>query len=178
MSRKSLLIPLSLFVLLSACAMGNYPNTLDGYRAAMKDNPNMIGVRVENFTINRSMSRSARFVRRKGEECLRHTIRRTSRTSSGGINTSYSDNLVKYEPKAKISKTRSSVYLSETYMNLKGKVTHGPYFTFLLDLTPVSRNKTKVDLYYTWGEPRPTIVKAVKAWAKGKDVGCPNLAKT
>lgn len=177
MHQHHFLLPLLLVALVSACVIGDYPKTPDEYRSAMQQRANTMGVRVENFVIPRPILPSAQFVKKKSEECLRHTIRVTSSTSSGGMMTSYSDNLVKYEPKAEISATKASVYLTETYMNLKGETIQGPYFTYLMDFKPLAGNKTKVDLYYTWGEPRPTIVKAVKAWASGTDVGCPNLAK-
>jgi hypothetical protein len=176
MDCRHLLCLLSLFALLTACAA--YPlKSHDDFRAALQQNPNMVGVRIEKFEVSRPMSQTAQFVSQKSNECLRHTIRITSKTSSGGYGPVIQEGLIKYEPHADISPTKATVYTTETSMNLKGEPTRDPYYTFVADFTPTSRNKTKVELYYVWGEPRPLVVKAVKAWAAGTDVGCPNLSK-
>lgn len=174
MNAKSLTSLLMLVVLLAAC--GAMPKTADEFRATLKQNPNMMGVRVEHFDINRPMPQAARFVKKKTEECLKKTIRHKSKTSSGGMLTSYSDSLVSYKPVTEISATKATISMTENWTNLKGEPTQEPYFAFVMDIKPVSSNKSKADLYYTWGEPRPRIAKALTAWATGTDIGCPNLA--
>lgn len=174
MSTKSPLFMIALVGLLAAC--GEMPKTPDEYRTALQGHPNMIGVRIEHFDVNLPMSRAAQLVRKKANDCLQKTIRVTSSTSSGGMTTSYSDGLVKYRPYADISAARATIYVTETYTNLKGEPKQDPLFSFVMDIKPDSARKSKVDLYYTWGEPRPRMAKAMTAWAGGSDAGCPDLA--
>ena len=176
MSQNSFLFSLSLFALLTACA-GQMPKTHDEFRSQLQQHPNMMGVRIEKFEVDRPMPQTAQFVKKKSDECLNHTIRVTSSTSSGGMLTSFSDSLVKYQPRANISAAKATVYTTELYMNIKGEPMQEPYYTFVADFIPVTKKKTKVELYYIWGEPRPLVAKAIKAWATGTDVGCPNLSK-
>jgi len=171
--KLSLLVPV-LVALLAGC--GEMPKTPDEYRTALQGHPNMVGVRIEHFDVNLPMSQVAQFVKKKSTECLQRTIRVTSSTSSGGMTTSYSDNLVKYQAYAEISPAKATIYVTETVANLKGEQKQEPYFSFVMDIKPDTGRKSKVDLYYTWGEPRPRMAKTLTAWAGGSDVGCPNLA--
>ena len=53
----------------------------------------------------------------------------------------------------------------------------GGYHLFVADTQPTGPNQTKIDIY------RPKtgyqhITQAIKGWATGDNVGCPDLAKT
>jgi hypothetical protein len=174
MNTRTLPFTCALVGLLTAC--GQMPKTADEYRTALQQHPNMVGVRIEHFDVALPMSQSAQFVKKKTTECLQVTVRRTSKTSSGGMTTSYSDALVKYQPYVDVSKDKATIYVTETASKLNGEQIGDPYFTFVMDIKPAAARKSNVDLYYTWGEPRPRIAKALTAWAAGNDIGCPNLA--
>ncbi len=167
MNLRTLLLPLSVIALLPAC--GAMPKTPDEYRKALLEHPNMMGVRIENFEVQRPFPESAQFVRKKSNECLKASIKWSERTS-----TSFSMGITRYDPFATITANQAQVYVTETYLSPSGEQRGDKYFMFVADFKPV-KNKTKVDLYYTWGEPRPRTAKAVRAWAAGEDVGCPNL---
>jgi hypothetical protein len=52
----------------------------------------------------------------------------------------------------------------------------GGYFLLVADAYPIDEKRTQVDLY------RPSIghkvlIKAVKGWSTGKNVGCPDLTQ-
>lgn len=175
MRNPSLLFAPPLLALLTACSM-QMPRSADEFRSQLQANPNTMGVRVEKFEVNGSNRQVAQFVKKKSEQCLKKTVRIQLRTSSGGIATSASDYLVQYQPRAEISATKATVYTVETITNLQGKPKQEPYYTFVADFIPVSSNKTRVELHYVWGKPRPRVAEAVRAWAAGRDAGCPSLA--
>jgi hypothetical protein len=52
----------------------------------------------------------------------------------------------------------------------------GGYYLLVADAQPVTQTKTRIDLY------RPSmghgvLIQAVKNWAAGQNVGCPDLTK-
>jgi hypothetical protein len=51
------------------------------------------------------------------------------------------------------------------------------HFVMVVDAIPLSAKKTRIDIY------RPSkgvdvIVRAIKGWASGKNLGCPDMTKT
>jgi hypothetical protein len=52
----------------------------------------------------------------------------------------------------------------------------GGYYLLVADAYPINKNKTRVDLYgLSMGHD--VLIKAVKGWATGENVGCPDLTK-
>lgn len=52
----------------------------------------------------------------------------------------------------------------------------GGYYLLVADAQPVTQTKTRIDLY------RPSmghgvLIQAVKNWATGENIGCPDLTK-
>ncbi len=173
LKRSVLLLVAPLTLILSSCAM---PKTAAEYRTLMANNPNSPGVHVEHFEVQRPLGEAARQVKKKVGECLKVTMKRTSTTASGGI-PSTAVVFTRYEPFANIAAETAEIYVTETYLNARQEDTgQDRIFMFLLDLAPAGKNKTKADLYYTWGEPRPRTAKAVRDWANGKGTTCPDLA--
>lgn len=165
---RSLATLLTMVTLLAACVPA--PKTAGEFRAMMKSHANSPGVRVEHFQVNRPYKQVTQFVKTKSNECLKASIRWSERSA-----TSASAGIIRYQPYASISANKAEIYAVETYMSPRGEPRGDKIFTFLADFAPAAGNKTKVDLYYTWGK-RTLVAKAVKAWAEGDDVGCPNLA--
>jgi hypothetical protein len=168
MNVRPLLPALSVFALLSACA---YPKTIGEYRQMHQDHPDFPRAKRESFQIAQPLNQVAQHVKKKASECLNASFRFTERT-----NTSISSGITRYQPFANISAERAEIYVTQSGLTPSGKERGLIYYIFLLDLTPISKAKTKAELYYSWGEPSPRTAKAVRAWATGQDVGCPNLA--
>lgn len=168
MNAKALQLVVLVAALLTACAN---PRTAGEYRKMHQDHPNAPGARHEKFEVNRPMKQVAQDVKRNAEECLNVTMSYAERTS-----TSFASGVNRIRPYANITNTSAEIYATSTAV-FNGQESDAPhFFYFLLDLTPIAKGKTHAELYYSWGEPIPRTAKAVKAWATGQDVGCPNLA--
>lgn len=153
--------------LLSGCAA--YPKTIAEYRQMHRDHPNFPGGRHETFEVARPLGDVAQSVKKKANECLNATYKYSERT-----NTSFSSGIKRFQAHSTIAANGAEIYATLAYLNNDGKE-RDRIFMFLLDLKPIAKNKTKAELFYSWGEPIPRTAKAVRLWATGQDPGCPNL---
>ncbi|HEY9052168.1 MAG TPA: hypothetical protein VIQ03_11525, partial [Gammaproteobacteria bacterium] len=94
--------------------------------------------------------------------------------------TSYSRIVTRYNPTVTITDKRAELHLQQNYESgvmTVSKVPPGGYYLFVVDATPIGKNKSKVDIYGpTMGYD--TVIKAFKGWATGKNLGCPDLTKS
>jgi hypothetical protein len=161
-----------LFAVLTGC--GTMPLTADEFRKAV---PGALTAKVETFDVNRPFSAVARTFKKKGPECLNKTVTTTS-TTPGKYGPVVSTYTVTYKPTVLVTKKKAELHVQQhTDNTLKVyEEPEGGYFMLVADAYPVSKNKTRVDLY------RPAIghkvmVKAIKGWSTGKNVGCPDLTQ-
>jgi hypothetical protein len=56
------------------------------------------------------------------------------------------------------------------------KEPEGGYYLMVFDAIRAGKNTTRID-YYGPSRGQDTMVKAIKGWANGENVGCPDLTK-
>ncbi len=160
---------LSLFTL-TGCSL-KQPQTADEFRKAA---PGAFMAKVESYEVNRPFSKVARSFKSRAATCLDARIRTESRT-----NTSYQVIVTKYNPTVKVSANKAELHIQQLHeqgvMNVS-KVPPKGYFLMVVDATPVGKNRTRID-YYGPSMGVDNITKAIKGWATGKNMGCPDLTK-
>jgi hypothetical protein len=158
--------------LISGC--GAMPLTADEFRLAV---PGARTAKVETFEVNRPFSAVAKTFNKKAPECLNKTVTTTSTTPGkyGPISSTYT---VTYKPTVLITKNKAELHVQHHTDNAMKvyEEPEGGYFLLVADAYPIDEKRTQVDLY------RPSIghkvlIKAVKGWSTGKNVGCPDLTQ-
>jgi hypothetical protein len=167
-----LTIALSTVVLLSGC--GAMPLTADEFRKAV---PAARTAKVETFEVNRPFSAVAKTFKKKAPECLNKTVTTTS-TTPGKYGPVASTFTVTYKPTVLVTKNKAELHVQQHTDNAVKvyEEPEGGYFLLVADAYPIDEKRTRVDLY------RPSIghkvlIKAVKGWSTGKNVGCPDLTQ-
>ena len=157
-------------LLISGCSI-KHPQTADEFRQAA---PGAFMAKIESYEVNRPFSKVASAFKKQAPKCLDARVTTESRT-----NMSYQLIVTKYNPTVIVGKNRAELHLQQLHergvMNVS-KVPDKGYFLMVVDAVPVSSNKTRID-YYGPSMGVENITKAIKGWATGKNMGCPDLTK-
>lgn len=154
---------------LSGCI--SHPQTAEEFRQAV---PRAFSAKVETFEVDRPFSQVANTFQKMGPNCLTKTIKTTSQT-----NMSYQVIVTTYKPTVLMSTKKAELHVQfhhdQGVVNVSKEPTGG-YYLLVADASPITQAKTRIDLY------RPSIghgvlIQAVKNWATGENVGCPDLTK-
>lgn len=157
-------------VLLSGCAT-HHPQTAEEFRKAV---PGAFMAKVETFEVNRPFRDVAKTFQQKAPECLNVRVRTTSQTRM-----SYQVIVARYKPTVVVTGERAELHVQQHHeagvLNVT-KEPDGGYYLLVTDAYPLGKNRTRVQMY------RPSmghdvLIKAIKGWASGKNVGCPDLTK-
>jgi len=156
--------------LLGGCAT-KAPQSADEFR---KEAPGAFLMKSETLEVARPFRDVAETFRRKAPECLRVAVRTTSSTS-----TSYQVIDAEYKPTVIVNAQRAELHLQRKYT--KGVVNvykepEGGHYILVADAYPLAGNKTRVDLIAP-SKGLDAVVRAVKGWATGDNVGCPDMTK-
>lgn len=149
----------------------SHPQTAEEFRKAV---PSAFSAKVETFEVNRPFSQVANTFQKMGPNCLAKTIKTTSQTK-----TSYQVIVTTYKPTVLVTGNKAELHVQfhhdQGVLNVS-KEPDGGYYLLVADASPVTQTKTRIDLY------RPSmghgvLIQAVKNWASGENVGCPDLTK-
>ena len=149
----------------------SHPQTAEAFRKAV---PGAFTAKVETFEVDRPFSEVAGTFQKMGPNCLSKTIKTTSQA-----NMSYQVIVTTYKPTVLTSAKKAELHVQfhhdQGVVNV-GKEPPGGYYLLVADASPVTQTKTRIDLY------RPSmghgvLIQAVKNWATGENVGCPDLTK-
>lgn len=159
--------------LMSGCSM-KYPLSADEFRQML---PGSTFGEVEKVTINRSLSKIAKTYKKKAKACLSKTIKSES-CMNHGYGMQCTTMITHYKPTLKISSKHIELHMQQDSPNMLplGEIPKDGLYTLVADITPVSKNKSKL-VIYSGSFGSDTIKKALKGWATGKNKGCPDLTK-
>src|SRR5574342_864324 len=169
MNHVHYLIAVLCMIWLSGCI--SHPQTAEEFRKAV---PGAFSAKVETFEVDRPFSQVASTFQKMGPDCLSKTIKTTSRT-----NMSYQVIVTTYKPTVLVTGKKAELHVQQHHeqgvLNVS-KEPDGGYYLLVADAQPVTQTKTRIDLY------RPSLghgvlIQAVKNWATGENVGCPDLTK-
>ena len=165
----------TMFVVL-LCTIGlfgcvSHPQTAAEFRKAV---PGAFMAKVETFEVNRPFSQVANTFQKMAPQCLQKTIKTTSQTRR-----SYQVIVTTYTPTVVVTGKKAELHVQQHHeqgvLNVS-KEPKGGYYLMVADAQPLNQHNTRIDLY------RPSMgfgamVKAIRGWATGEHVGCPDLTK-
>jgi len=158
-------------VFLSGCVT-HHPQTAAEFRKAV---PGAFTAKVESFQVNRPFSEVAKTFQANAPECLNVRVETTSKTRM-----SYQVIVTKFKPTVVVTKEKAELHVQQHHESGVLNVTKEPkggYYLLVTDAYPLGQNKTQVDMYRPSMGHEP-LIKAIKGWASGTNVGCPDLTKT
>jgi len=154
---------------LSGCI--SHPQTAEEFRKAV---PGAFSAKVETFEVDRPFNQVAGTFQKMGPTCLAKTIKTVSQT-----NMSYQVIVTTYKPTVLVTEKKAELHVQQHHeqgvVNVS-KEPDGGYYLLVADARPINQTKTRIELY------RPSmghgvLIQAVKNWATGENVGCPDLTK-
>ena len=164
------LLTVALFVIwIPGCI--SHPQTPEEFRKAV---PGAFSAKVETFEVDRPFSQVADTFQKMGPDCLSKTIKTTSQTT-----TSYQVIVTTYKPTVLVVGKKAELHVQQHHeqgvINVS-KEPAGGYYLLVADTQPVTPTKTRIDLYRP-SMSHSVLIQAVKNWATGENVGCPDLTK-
>ncbi len=158
-------------VALGAVACAPMPQTAEEFRKAV---PGAVMAKTDSYEVNRSVKDVAATFRRKAPECLNVSVRTVSQTT-----TSYQNILTEYKPTVMVNGERAELHvqqLHKTGVIYPSKPPEGGIYLLVADAYPLPGNRTRIE---TYGPSRgyDVLYRAVRGWASGDNVGCPDMTK-
>ena len=156
-------------ILLSGC-VGHMPQTADEFRTEL---PGAFLGEVEKFDVSRSYTDIGKSFQKMAPKCLDVRIKTTSQT-----NTSYQVIVTKWNPTVKITDQKAELHIQQLHEQGVLNVYEAPekgYYTMVVDAIPTGKKTSQVVMYRA-SVGNKTLNKAIRGWARGENVGCPNLA--
>jgi len=171
MTRRSL----SLAVLLSASLAGcmTLPRTPELTRKSAQSGAAL--TEKDIFEVKRPLPQVADAFQRKAPECLSKRV--TGRWMENGV---MRRQVRAYKPTVNVSKEHVELILQSRIVEGStelGGIPPDGWYIVVADAYPVDRNTTRVELYkHAIGHS--IVLKAIKGWATGANMGCPDLTQT
>lgn len=161
-------------ILITGCAVAPTPQNANEYRAGILKGG--FGTSFETYEVNKPYANAVSTLKTKSDQCLNISLVETQ-----CINNSCTDRDITYIPTLLSGKTKTELHVQwkrdpDDAIYLGGKPPASGMYIAVVDLTPVSKTKTKVDVY------APNMVftmvpTAVKNWLNGTNMGCPDFSQ-
>lgn len=163
-------------VLLGGCAAA--PKSASEFRQAVSDGA--MGHAHESFVVQRSANDIGKTFEAQAEKCINVQLNRRFTLSSQRYGNTESNTQFLYTPAVKRGKNHSEmtvqVHVTGNVAKLQ-KEPKGGYFVLLADANALEKKRSKVDVYYSVYRAK-SLAAAVKGWAEGNDLTCPDVAAT
>jgi hypothetical protein len=169
LERKGLLL-IAVALLFSGCAM---PKNAEEFRQQIRAAPGFAKI-MDTFEVERPFKDVSATLRKKSDECLKVAINWSVQTS-GQLNTR--SGVDTYIPIFVSSANKAELHIRfklESVIEV-GSPPDGTYHV-VLDATPIAKNRTRIDIYAS-KDRTSLIVKALRGWVQGDNLGCPDLTK-
>lgn len=156
---------------LGAVACAPMPQTAEEFRKAV---PGAVMAKTDSYEVNRSIKDVAATFRRKAPECLNVSVRTVSQTT-----TSYQNILTEYKPTVVVNGERAELHvqqLHKTGVMYPSKPPEGGIYLLVADAYPLPGNRTRIQTYGP-SKGYDVLYRAVRGWASGDNVGCPDMTK-
>jgi hypothetical protein len=156
---------------LTGCAV-NFPQTAEEYRKAV---PGAMFGKSETMAVNRPYRQVASTWQRKAPECLNVAVRTEERST-----TSYHVVETVYKPTVLVGDKRTELHVQIDYKKgviVPGKVPPGGSFLLVADAYPLDGGKRTKFEWFGPSRGHDTLIRAVKSWATGENLGCPDFTR-
>ena len=166
--KRNVLLLLAVALLFSGCAM---PKNAEEFRQFTQSAPGFAKI-MDTFEVERPFRDVSATLRKKYDECLKVEIHWSAKTL--GITTDTDVDTYKPTFVANASRAELHVQLQRSNVTEVGSPPDGSY-RVVLDATPIAKNRTRIDMYAS--NDASLIVKAMRGWVRGDNLGCPDLTK-
>lgn len=156
--------------LATGCAI-QQPQTAEEFRQMV---PGATFGKTETFEVKRPLAQVAETFQKRAPACLSVSVRTTSQTT-----TSYQVIDTDYKPTVRVTPQRAELHLQQHHRSGVIKVSKEPeggYYLMVVDAYPATATSTRVQIFSPSIGVAP-IVTAVKGWANGDNLGCPDMTK-
>jgi hypothetical protein len=130
--------------------------------------------KVQTLEVDRSYRDVSRTFKERAPVCLNVTMRSVEHGGSSYSNVQYT-----FTPSVVIAERGTNLYLQERQEGsvlIPGKMPDGGFYSVIADATPLSGNRTKIEIY-TASRAYDVVVTAITGWASGQNIGCPDMTK-
>jgi hypothetical protein len=156
--------------LLQGC--GGMPQTADEFRKAV---PGAMLAKTDTYEVNRPVRDVAGTFQRRAPECLNMAVRTVSQTS-----TSYQNILTEYRATVVPGGERAELHLQQLHKGggviYPSKPPEGGSYIIVADAYPLPGNRTRLQTYGP-SIGYDVVYRAIRGWAAGDNLGCPDLTK-
>ena len=131
----------------------------------------------ETFNINNSYTRAVSNFKKRAGKCLNTGVVLTTTSKTGAR---MGQQTLTYTPTLVVGKTRTELSIQKNVSGdgmIMGEVPEKGMFIFVADLSKSGNNKSRLDVYRITYMGTDEMVSAVKNWASGKSLDCPDLTK-
>jgi hypothetical protein len=154
-------------------ACGGMPQSAEEFRKAV---PGAMMTKTDTYEVNRSVQAVGATFRQKAPECLGVQVRTVSQTS-----TSYQNILTTYKPTVVVTGERAELHVQQLHKGggviYPQKPPEGGVYLMVVDAYPVSSNRTRIQLYGPSLSAYDVLYRAIRGWATGENLGCPDMTK-
>ena len=161
--------------LLSGC-VSQMPQTAEEFRKAV---PGAFMSTVESLEVNRPFSDVAKTFQAKAPECLNVRVRATTYRTTSIQTTSTQVVVVRYKPTVLVKGNKAELHVQQHFESGVQTVHQEPpggYYLMVVDAVPLGGSRTRLT-FYRPSSGYDAMIAAIKGWATGKNVGCPDLSK-
>lgn len=158
-----------LFVTLLTGCVTSHPQNADGFRAVVSG---ASLAKVDKYEVTEPLHEMASFFEKMSPKCLDVAIKAVSQSP-----TSYQVIVTDYNPTVIVGKDLAELHLQQHHKQGVMKITEEPeggYYLMVFDAIKLDGGNPRIE-YYGSSVGHETIIKAVKGWASGENVGCPDL---
>ena len=169
--KKPIILTIALFTMMLSGCVTHHPQTAEEFRKAV---PGAFMGKVETFEVNRPFSDVAKTFQKKAPECLNVSVKTTSQTRQ-----SYQVIVTNYKPTVLVTEEKAELHVQQHHAAGVLNVTEEPnggYYLLVADAFPLDKKRTRVDIYGP-SIGHSVLIEAIKGWATGENIGCPDLTK-
>lgn len=160
-----------LFIAVLTGCVTSHPQNAIEFRAAV---PGAFLAKVEKYEVSQPFQKVASRFEKMAPKCLNVTIKTVSQST-----TSYQVIVTEYKPTVILSEDHAELHVQQHHAQGVMKITEEPeggYYLMVFDAIKVDEGTTRIE-YYGPSVGHESIIKAIKGWASGENVGCPDLTK-
>jgi hypothetical protein len=161
---------------LGGCAAA--PKTAPEFRQSVS--AGAMGHAYESFVVDRSSRAIGETFKAQADKCINVQVNRTTTVNINHGARTQSNTQFIYKPMVLRKGDRTEMHIQMQVTGNVVKMQSGPeagYYVLVADAIPVSKNSAKVDIYYSTYRAK-SLSEAVKGWAHGNNLGCPDIAGT
>lgn len=162
--------------LASGCATAPMPQTAEEYRQIVAKDE-IFGTLFETYEVNQPYSKVAATLKAKAKECLdlKLAFEQCIKRSCQDFDVFYTPTVLSQARKTELHVQWRRTPENAIYTNGKPPA-KGPYI-LVADAVPAGNGKTRMNIYTT-KHVYTLLPPAIKHWASGTNMGCPNLAQS